>query len=698
MKKSLKITLIAVAAAVLIAGTSLTAVSVYRDSPAYTLSLAERYLEELNYEQAVIEFEKYLEIEPKDTETWLLLADTYEKIGDKEKAKKTLERALKETDSQKANLRLEELRKQETTTAVPVTENTEPSAVETTAKKTTTTAATTTAASVTATETTVPETTTTAKTTTTAETTTTTEVATTTVTTTTKATTTTPAEPEKSSSDYPSIIDTSNSSLENIFSLEHEVSDMIYNRYYYVTSPEYESRFVVDKDDMVEFSRKEDWEYTYTTTTTTDYYRVIDGPFTSMDDVYAYLAGVYTDDIIEGFRNECGGYGAFIEKDGKLYVREELEYLSYSLQSGIQTVNIRSKTKKKIILDYVSINKVFNEYWYEPHSLVLINDGNGFKITNETADGVPDEVKIGDQTYSTDLERLELYDVTDEDIQNLVYMKNLKELTINSSNVTNIWVIESCPSIEKLTVYAKVQTLPYLSSLKYLSFSSLYEGEIRINGLMGSNLEHLEIWGNEGQTIDPNITRMDLLQNLSSLGIGYFEECDISSLSELKQLEFLSLPCMGISDLTPLMSLTSLKSLDLYGNRISDVSPLKKLTNLTRLYLMDNQISDISPLKGLTKLTSLGLSNNYIDDISVLQSLTNIKYLFLNGNYIYDLSPLKKLTDLTELSLSDSFIPDTEFLKGFKKLAFLSLIGGNISYSDVEHLYKALPDCEILYY
>lgn len=109
MKKSLKITLIASALALIFAAGSITAVSAYRNSPSYRLSVAERYLSELNYEQAIIEFEKILEIKPNNADIWLKLAEAYEKNGQLDKAKETLERALAYIDDQSVRNKIAEI-------------------------------------------------------------------------------------------------------------------------------------------------------------------------------------------------------------------------------------------------------------------------------------------------------------------------------------------------------------------------------------------------------------------------------------------------------------------------------------------------------------------------------------------------------------------------------------------------------------
>ncbi len=599
MKKPLKITLITAGAAVLIAVGSITAVSVHRNSPEYALSSAERCLSERNYEQAVIEFEKYLEINPKNSEVWLMLADTYEKMGEDEKVRDVLEYAVEEADSHRAGERLKELEEEENEETIVTTEVTEVTEISTEASSLTTTVSATSA------------TTTTVGTTTTTTTTATPEVSVVTtpetaVTTTTTTTTTEKVEPEISSSDYPSLIDTSDEGLINILGLRNSVNDMVANRYYTGTS-EYESRFILDRSDSIEFTEKH--IYDNSDTTPTDYYRVVDGPFTSVDEVYAYLASFYTDSEIEAFRNDYGGYGAFFEKDGKFYAKELIVYANYIVQQGRSAVTVRSKTNKRIILDYVGIVNVMNEYWYEPHSLVLINDGNGFKISGEKAESSPDKIKIGSETYSTDLEYLELFDVNDKDILNLIYMKNLKEISIfNSPNVTNIWVIESCPTIEKLTVNANIRTLPYCFYLKALTIAPIEQDIFEISSFSGRNLEEFEIIGSGMINFDLN--HISTFTNLKKLSLRQGIISDLSPVSNLTNLEELDLSYTNISDITPLKSLTSLRVLHLAGNNITDVTPLKKLKKLEYLSLFRNYISDPSPLYNLTKLEELTISDN----------------------------------------------------------------------------------------
>lgn len=65
------------------------------------LETANRYLLELDYEQAIAEFEKIIESDPKCAEAYIGLAKAYEGLGDTEKAKEVLKEGYEKTKSEK---------------------------------------------------------------------------------------------------------------------------------------------------------------------------------------------------------------------------------------------------------------------------------------------------------------------------------------------------------------------------------------------------------------------------------------------------------------------------------------------------------------------------------------------------------------------------------------------------------------------
>lgn len=73
------------------------------------LDLAQKYMEEMNYEQADIEFDKAIVIDPMNTDPYLGKAQVYEAMGDLDKAYEALQTGYEKTASESILNRLQEL-------------------------------------------------------------------------------------------------------------------------------------------------------------------------------------------------------------------------------------------------------------------------------------------------------------------------------------------------------------------------------------------------------------------------------------------------------------------------------------------------------------------------------------------------------------------------------------------------------------
>ena len=92
------------------------------------LDLGDKYLSELNYEQAIAAYLAVIEIDPKNVDAYLGLADAYFAMGEAEKAIEVLENALDELSGEAAEIikdKLEEIRKaKEVAEVTPAVEST----------------------------------------------------------------------------------------------------------------------------------------------------------------------------------------------------------------------------------------------------------------------------------------------------------------------------------------------------------------------------------------------------------------------------------------------------------------------------------------------------------------------------------------------------------------------------------------------
>ena len=133
--------------------------------------------------------------------------------------------------------------------------------------------------------------------------------------------------------------------------------------------------------------------------------------------------------------------------------------------------------------------------------------------------------------------------------------------------------------------------------------------------------------------VNENITDLTGLEHCTALTTLYLDGNGTDNLTS-----------NHISDLTPLSGLTNLTYLSMDFNQISDILPVDNLTNLTYLSFNNNLVSDISPLDGLTNLETLWFEWNQTDNLTPLSGLVSLMYLGVNYNQISDISPVDKAT------------------------------------------------------
>jgi len=129
MQKKSKIIIISIAAALVLVVGVFTAISLIGSSEAPVvqagtseqLSLGQKFLIDLEYEKAVAEFNAVIEIEPKNVDAYIGLADAYIGMGDENKAIEALEKGLAETGDERIRAKLDEVKKAEETTTATVT-------------------------------------------------------------------------------------------------------------------------------------------------------------------------------------------------------------------------------------------------------------------------------------------------------------------------------------------------------------------------------------------------------------------------------------------------------------------------------------------------------------------------------------------------------------------------------------------------
>ncbi len=190
------------------------------------------------------------------------------------------------------------------------------------------------------------------------------------------------------------------------------------------------------------------------------------------------------------------------------------------------------------------------------------------------------------------------------------------------------------------------------------------------------NLKYLSLMGNQISDLSP---LTNLTTTVQTLLLRYNNITDVTPIAHLTNLRTLNLGYNQIQDISSLSALINLQHLFLDHNMIESISALQNFFHLQLLLLGYNQITDLTPLNGLSGIQYLNLWNNNISDLSPLASLTQVQYLYLNRNQISDLSPLSNLTKLAYLELSSNQITDFSPLTQATYLTHLNLANNTIS-------------------
>jgi hypothetical protein len=236
--------------------------------------------------------------------------------------------------------------------------------------------------------------------------------------------------------------------------------------------------------------------------------------------------------------------------------------------------------------------------------------------------------------------------LNDEDIENIVKLKSLREIHIANNNITDISFVSELPEL----VYLDVSQNP---------ISELY---------LPPYLEYLDISYTE-------ISELLVTKTLRNLNIGNTNIIDITNLNNCPDLEGIYFSYNEINDFTPLFNLQNLKHLTLWNTVLSDdqEQEMHKLKSLESFVFWSNEsglrcsaISELYNLKSLTIDTQTGL------DFDSLVNLTNLESLYLGGdnNSVEDARFLENMKKLEHLSVHG--VSDLKYIGGLTSLKSLS--------------------------
>lgn len=177
-----------------------------------------------------------------------------------------------------------------------------------------------------------------------------------------------------------------------------------------------------------------------------------------------------------------------------------------------------------------------------------------------------------------------------------------------------------------------------------------------------------------------NILSLANLKELSITNTSVASE-DLTGISQLPNIEKLTLRKCRLSTLSGLEKATKLTYLDVSENAVGNLTPLSDLTKLQELYLEQAGLTDVSALSKLTAIKVLNVSHNEISTLAPITTFEALLKLYAGTNKLTEITGFEKFKTLTELDVSENEIGNVSPLYTCAELRKL-----NISYNKVEDI------------
>ena len=285
------------------------------------------------------------------------------------------------------------------------------------------------------------------------------------------------------------------------------------------------------------------------------------------------------------------------------------------------------------------------------------------------------------------LQYLRLSGITDEHVESIAKLKNLKSLSLAYLQLTAVG-------------WDTLSSLPYLQSL-----ASDFSDKTNILGL--SKISHLRTLHLE--TSPQYVHLLKTLYNLTSLSIRSYDResftehewCCLQDLKELNSLDIYECK-VSYKGLRYLKGMQKLQSLCIRTNtniEPEELDNVRYMKSLRQLVIPRSKIGDksLAALQELPNLNFLDISEGGISDagLSHLEKLTKLTYLNISWNKLLSdkcLAKLQKLSQLKSLSLMGIHFQGNGFqhLKNCRQLHTLQLLGSSLA-DDVVVYIAQLP-------
>ena len=279
--------------------------------------------------------------------------------------------------------------------------------------------------------------------------------------------------------------------------------------------------------------------------------------------------------------------------------------------------------------------------------------------------GVPG-VEIANECITVESERVDLRKGQAHLLSEFVDFPNVREISLEG-DVGSLEILREFPDVDTIWLFiAKAEDYEVLADLPNLRSLSLDRTNVSdISFLEGmTQLDRLTLV--EGSFEDLSV--ISGLTNVRDLELRKLDISDLSPIAGMTGLEELYLADMPVSDLSPLSGMTSLLQVKLRGMPISDLSPLANATEVRKLLIDEAEVADISPLRGMRNLRSVDLSSNPLSDLSPLEGMEDLRHVAVRKTEVEDVTVLATLPKLRSAHLDETNVADVSALEGSERL------------------------------
>ena len=292
---------------------------------------------------------------------------------------------------------------------------------------------------------------------------------------------------------------------------------------------------------------------------------------------------------------------------------------------------------------------------------------------------------------------LTINDASVESLDDLVFFRNLTELTLENLQLESLRGIENCVSLKNfycksaLKNFSKddAKNLSSCNDLEVINFEYL-DGQESFDNLMDGIVDKEKIYNM--QVKYSKIDNIKKIANLSCSNLRIIDFSgnnikDIDGLEKFEKIYWITMNGNDISDILQFAEISSLNNLrylelrnnegikanreeysdneiiildkigeilDRGGDIVLDLEKLSLFENYKKLTLASKELTDLTAIEGMTELESLAVAHNKIllnDEKSknILSSMTNLNHLDMQYNGQVNISVLNNLENLKTL-------------------------------------------------